>query len=336
MLTTKNAPTKVISRWQRMMVFAVVGLLFVSAASVNPRSGDVYASTTDDINQPVPNAQPHIALDECATDSEDETSSTYVFRETMNSFPTGPKDDDEWKELWPGTKWANGPDEGRVVVDNQVAYGGSGKSTRILYPKGGQQSKNSGAQWFINLNGEYEDLYMSYWVRFDEDFDFVLGGKLPGFGGAVSFDDRTHQWSGRLMWREDGKVEFYVHVPKENNFDPGDRFWWNTEGFQATLVPGRWHHIEIRMRLNTPGQYDGLMEGWFDGVKAAHYPNFYFRDEPTQSTKIAWVFFSTFFGGSSSPIWQAKKDEHAWFDEFIVSHSRIGYPGPAAACGQNT
>lgn len=330
MLTTKNARNKAISRLQRMIIFTVVGLLLVSVASVNPQHGNVYASTTDDIDQPAHNAQAHIALGGCEDNFDDEVASTYLFRETMNSFPTGPKDDDEWKALWPGTKWANGPDEGRVVVDSQTAYGGSGKSTRILYPKGGQQSKNSGAQWFIDLKGEYEDLYMSYWVRFDEDFDFVLGGKLPGFGGAVSYEDRTHEWSGRLMWREDGKVEFYVHVPKENNFDPGDRFWWNTEGFQATFVPGRWHHIEIRMRLNTPGQYNGLMEGWFDGVKAASYPNFYFRDAPTRSTKIAWVFFSTFFGGSSSPIWQAKKDEHAWFDEFIVSHTRIGYPGPSA------
>ncbi len=253
--------------------------------------------------------------------------SDLILHASMDDFPTGPKTDDEWKALWPGTKWANGPDEGRLQVDDQIAYTGSGKAVKILYPQGGQQSGGSGSQWFIDIGGEYEELYMSYWVRFDEDFDFVLGGKLPGFGGAVSFDDRTHEWSGRLMWREQGRAEFYIHVPADNDFDPGDRFWWNTEGFQATFVPGRWHHIEIHMRMNTPGQHDGLAEGWFDGVKAAHYPTFYFRDTPTQSAKIAWVFFSTFFGGSSSDIWQAQKDEHAWFDDIKVSTSRIGYPG---------
>ena len=250
-----------------------------------------------------------------------------IFRESIDGFPAGPHDDGSWIPLWPGTKWANGPDEGRLEVDETVALYGHGKSIKVLYPQGGQQSGGSGAQWFFDLNGPHEDLYMSYWVRFDEDFDFVLGGKLPGFGGAVSFQDRTHEWSGRLMWREEGKVEFYVHVPSENIHDPGDRFWWNTEGFQAQFVPGQWHHIELRMKMNTPGQFDGLMEGWFDGVKAASYPNFYFRDAPTQSANIAWVFFSTFFGGSSSSIWQAQKDEHAWFDEFTVSRQRIGYPG---------
>ncbi len=246
---------------------------------------------------------------------------------TQDGFPAGPKTDAEWKALWPGTKWANGPDDGRLAVDDSLAYGATGKSVRILYPQGGQQSGNSGAQWFADINAVSDELYFSYWVRFDPGFDFVLGGKLPGLGGAVAFDDRTHEWSGRLMWRENGKAEFYLHAPAANQHDPGTRFWWNTEGFQATFVPGRWHHIEMHYRLNTPGQFDGLMEGWFDGVKAADYPAFYFRDAPTASARIAWVFFSTFFGGSSSSIWQATKDEHANFDEFIVSTHRIGYPG---------
>ena len=85
----------------------------------------------------------------------------------------------------------------------------------------------------------------------------VVERELPGLGGAVSFEDRTHEWSGRLMWRENGKAEFYVHVPAGNQYDPGERFWWNTEGFQAQFIPGRWHHIEIHTRLNTPGQFDG-------------------------------------------------------------------------------
>lgn len=250
-----------------------------------------------------------------------------LLHSTMDGFPTGPTTDNDWKALWPGTKWVNGGDEGRIAVNDETAYGGSGRAVRVLYPQGGQQSNGSGAQWFIDLQGKSQELYFSYWLRFDPDFDFVLGGKLPGLGGGVSFDDRTHEWSGRLMWRENGKAEFYLHAPADNDYDPGTRFWWNTEGHQATFIPGRWHHIEMHYRLNTPGQFDGLMEGWFDGVRAAHYPAFYFRDAPTSTAQIAWVFFSTFFGGSSSDIWQAAKDEHATFDEFIVSNARIGYPG---------
>lgn len=251
----------------------------------------------------------------------------FLLYQPMDYFPVGYVTDSDWKVLWPGTKWANGPDEGRVAVDSDLGYLAKGNSVRIEYPEGGQQPANSGAQWFMDLNGSYEDVYMSYWVRFSPDFDFVLGGKLPGLGGAHSFDDRTHEWSARLMWRENGRLEFYVHVPSENAFDPGTRFWWNTEGEQAILVPGRWHHIELRAKLNNPGQFNGLLEGWLDGELMGRYDTFYFRDEATASASIAWAFFSTFFGGSSSPVWQATKNETAHFDHIIVSRERIGYPG---------
>ena len=265
-----------------------------------------------------------------ALEAIDSIPSGILVYQDVDDFPLGSKTDREWRDLWPGTKWSNGPDEGRLEVDGEIAYNGEGRSVKVLYPEGGKQSGGSGAQWFINIGDTYEELYFSYWVRFDPDFDFVLGGKLPGLGGAVSFDDRTHEWSGRLMWRENGWVEFYIHVPSEHLNDPGDRFWWNTEGFQAIFVPGRWHHIEIHLRMNTPGQDDGLAEGWFDGVRAASYPGFNFRDAGTSTATIAWAFFSTFFGGSSSDIWNATKDEHARFDEFIISTKRIGYPGKPA------
>ena len=40
----------------------------------------------------------------------------------MDGFPTGPKTDDYWLALCPGTKWANGPDEGRLAVDHNIAH----------------------------------------------------------------------------------------------------------------------------------------------------------------------------------------------------------------------
>jgi hypothetical protein len=175
----------------------------------------------------------------------------------------------------------------------------------------------------MSINGEYEEMYLSYWVKFDENFDFVLGGKLPGLSGSVSFVDRTHEWKGRLMWREEGKAEFYTHFAHDRT-----RWWWNTEGFQAKFIPNQWHHVEMHFRLNTPGYTDGLMEGWLDGKKAAYYDEVMFRAADEPNNKITKVFFSTFFGGSSGDQWNATKDEFAWFDEFIISPNRIGYPGP--------
>ena len=242
---------------------------------------------------------------------------------SMDDIASGYQTKRAWVDHWAPTKWVNGATENRLYVDPDVHYGPSGKSVRTLYPKGKRTPSDSGAQWHMSVNGEYEELYLSYWVKFGNDFDFVLGGKLPGLSGSVSFIDRTYEWKGRLMWREQGKVEFYTHFAHDR-----ERWWWNTEGFQATFIPNQWHHIEMHFRLNSPGNYDGLMEGWFDGQKAAYYDEVKFRDADETTNKISKVFFSTFFGGSSGDRWNATKDEFAWFDEFIISPQRIGYSGP--------
>jgi len=122
--------------------------------------------------EPVPKrkpAEPSMPSVSEQTESEQQpgSPSQWIYHEKVDGFPSGPKTDKDWKSLFPGTKWANGPDEGRVAVDDEIAHGKGGKSIRVLYPKGGQQSGGSGAQWFIDLNGKHEDLYMSYWVRFE-------------------------------------------------------------------------------------------------------------------------------------------------------------------------
>lgn len=71
------------------------------------------------------------------------------------------------------------------------------------------------------------------------------------------------------------------------------------------------------------------MEGWLDG-DAAYYVK---RDVPDFSLKglsenitMNSIFFSTFYGGSKD-WFKPKQDVYAWFDEFTVSRSRIGYKG---------
>lgn len=50
----------------------------------------------------------------------------------------------------------------------------------------------TGTQWptsleeFEGLEAQYDSLYLRYYVKFEEGFDFVKGGKLPGLMGASS------------------------------------------------------------------------------------------------------------------------------------------------------
>ena len=233
----------------------------------------------------------------------------------------------------------------RVTVDRTAGNTRSGQSLRVLYPQGTNTSSHSGAQFDMNIPGAPfldtktgkvtgtrfdEDLYISYWVKFENNFDWAFGGKLPGFYAIEAFNSRArdNEVKSRLMWREGGKLEFYLHT----RYDERERLFWNNipgKGHFA-LTKGKWHNIEFRMKLNTvtggTAKADGILQGWLDGQLAADYRDLRFRT--SNQVNLNTVYFSTFHGGSSGnggpgEIWWPSRDVYAWFDEFIVSPKPI-------------
>lgn len=90
---------------------------------------------------------------------------------------------------------------------------------RVLYPEGSINPANrpqGGAQFYANPLDitQAQSVTLEYDVYFPADFEFVLGGKLPGlFGGKESCsggDAALDCFSTRLMWREEGAGELYL------------------------------------------------------------------------------------------------------------------------------
>lgn len=269
------------------------------------------------------------------------TISSNVCAETLyyNGFETmttGQANDSAVKSAW-STRYAKGPDEGRLSI---TSNGYLGKAGQILYPANSHSTSHSGGTWETDINASEDDLYLAYWIKLDENFQCVKGGKLPGFAGSESFPYGDTSWSARLMWREDCKLEWYLHDFALNT-PQGDepyRVLWDDFGEHARLIPGQWHHIELRVKLNTPGQLDGILQGWLDGIIVSNdWENSGVRGIGHGNVKVNQLFFSTFFGGSSTPVsqWQPKIDVYATFDEFVVSTTRIGEDGNTGNDGDN-
>lgn len=201
----------------------------------------------------------------------------------------------------------------------------AGNSLRVHYPGGGVGPDQGGAQWQLVFPAGYDELYCAYRLRFAEGFDFVQGGKLPGLAGGVANTggekpDGTDGWSGRMMWREAGKiVQYTYHVDQPTNY--GEDMPWDIGG-ERHFVPGQWHRVEHRIVMNTPGQNDGILEGWLDGELVLVREDLRFRDVDTFAVDL--FYFSTFFGGSTVD-WAASKPEFVDFDEFIIAAIPIGH-----------
>jgi hypothetical protein len=269
-----------------------------------------------DAGAPDAEAEPDAATPDAGPDPSE------ILRVDFDDATVGPYTRAALAADWPGVPWAIGPDEGRVaIVEGAESF--EGRSLRVLFPAGVFGVDGGGALWPVDLGGTYEELYLSYRVRFAPGFDFVRGGKLPGLvGGEANTGgeppDGTDGWSARMMWRVGGDVVQYVYHPDQPGTF-GEDFPWDLGG-DRLFEPGAWHQVEHRIVMNTPGQHDGVVQGWWDGALALDRQDIRFRDVDTFAIDALQVV--TFFGGSDA-TWAASRDEYVYFDDFVVSTEPI-------------
>ena len=122
-------------------------------------------------------------------------------------------------------------------------------------------------------------------------------------------------WHGNRKNVPDGAAVQYMYHPDQPNTTGGEDFRWNLNG-QRYFTPGKWHKVETRIKMNTPGARNGIVQAWFDGVLALDRRNVRFRD--ISSLAIDQFLFCTIFGGSDD-TWATTKEEFSYFDNFIVS-----------------
>jgi hypothetical protein len=179
---------------------------------------------------------------------------------------------------------------------------------------------HGGAQWYLAWQGGPVDTaYLRYFVRFEKDFDFVKGGKMPGlFGGRITsgrrIPDGTNGFSTRYMWRTGGAGEVYAYLPTSvaHGTSLGRGSWvWPTDV---------WTEVQQQVTLNTPGQSDGSVRVWLNGVLVLTETGLLFRSDP--GLQIEGLFFSTFFGGGDAS-WASPRDQYAVFAGFALSTSYL-------------
>ena len=228
---------------------------------------------------------------------------------------------EDWK-----AKWDLMPDKNFGLDQNITYMEEDGVNfIRVKYPEGsissGQHKKTGsplgGAQFYKTSDMPVVDEYeLSYKVRFSPNFDFVKGGKLPGlYGGdrnasGQRIPDGKTGWSTRFMWRAKGVGEVYTYMPSSKNHGSSlGRGDWRFE-------TGVWHEIVQRVKLNTIGKEDGVVEVYLDGNLVHKSDDLVFRTVDT--LKIDGLFFSTFFGGSD-PSWASKVDVYTDYADFKVA-----------------
>ena len=206
-----------------------------------------------------------------------------------------------------------------AIITDTDAYSGE-KSLRITYLSDARTGGS--AIWKLPAEKEY---YLSYQVKFSDDFDFdgskKSGGKLPGLAGAGGYCSGgqtctgDNGFSSRYMWGKNGRAKLYLyHMDKPTKW--GENFWFQeSNGNDKYFQRGQWHNLIQRVRINDGNQANGEIDVWMDGEQVLSLDELRFV---TNNQGIDALLFSTFHGGSTDE-WLPDHTVYSYWDDFIVS-----------------
>jgi predicted amidohydrolase len=238
---------------------------------------------------------------------------------------------DDWREDWSGGQRVT------VSVVSEDPERGfeplSGKALRIKVAKGGHYGASLQYRFKDRVGSEPEEIYFRYYLRFGSDWDPARGGKLPGIGGTYGRagwggrpSNGRNGWSarGQFNGRKDGKtpIGYYCyHADMKGRY--GSSWIWDEDGL-GYLKNNRWYCIEQYVRMNTPGENDGVLQGWVDGKLAFRKTDVRMRD--VSDLKIECIWVNIYHGGK----WSAESDDHLYIDNVVIARRNVGPIEPAA------
>ncbi|GJN88777.1 hypothetical protein Rhopal_001746-T1 [Rhodotorula paludigena] len=178
--------------------------------------------------------------------------------------------------------------------------GDSGSALQVAFPAGSRNPSASpvGGMGFYTSQidvSQANNVSFSYSVFFEEGFNFVKGGKLPGlYGGRTACSGGSTAetcFSARLMWRTNGMGELYLYAPREKQVDAlctlGPLSYCNSVYGMSigrgswTFKTGEWTDIRQDIWLNTPGQPDGGFNIWVNNELVLSSSSVYYRNSET-------------------------------------------------------
>jgi len=244
-------------------------------------------------------------------------------------------DDDSWKSFITGPKTEASlrtlsEDKARLFVPLDR------KALAVTIPKGGSIALNHNLRFAQWPGGEPDEAYFRYHLRLADNWNPVVdGGKLPGFAGTYGVagwgmrrSDGTNGWSARgAFMRHDAQGEpdspwrpIGTYAYTASNEGRSGLVWgWNL-GPTGRLTRNRWYSIEQYLKLNTPGQTNGVYRAWVDGALVFERTDLHWRDVTT--LKIESVWLNVFHGGTA----KTDRDLTLYMDNLVVARGYIG-PG---------
>jgi len=238
-----------------------------------------------------------------------------------------------------------GPDSTLSIVND-----GGEKVLRILYRKNTastgtwpNKSTYAGFQAAVSIpkkNRPKEDINnpqevtLEYSIKFEDDFQWVIGGKLPGLAGGdvpnggefIGKGRLANGFSARFVWHvisgKPGILPYIYHPGRAGKYgqkvygagpllskvQPAKSFSERNHNKMMVIQKNKWYKIKQTIKANTPNKSNGTMKVWVDDTLTASIGGLkYIADG--KNYRVDRIFFSTFYGGSGA-AYAPKQDTH--------------------------
>jgi len=248
---------------------------------------------------------------------------------------------DEWTSPLQWSNWS-------VTSPNNVAgeyssatdpFDPTASALKVSYPGGQSDVLGIGAFFDPLARSDIDErsyVRFEYHVMFDEQFDWVKVGKLPGlYGGPKACNIvKNACLTTRIMWYGEGKLGINIrtgsdmtqsvcHRDADIMISSGAKNRCNPPysmdigvGGLFTVNTGKWINLTQIVRLNTIGSTDGELFVWKDSVLVVKSTKFVFRHSNT--LKIEGLYFNSFFGGSGV-LYAPTQEQRTFWRNFSMS-----------------
>ena len=265
-----------------------------------------------------------------------------IFADDFEGYAQGSDLNNRWDAVYQNQYVA-------ITTDTANVYRGS-KALQFTLPQ--QTAELSDATDKV-VSPEQDVLFLRYYSKIQPPYDVVgsshngamisahyfnNGQATPGVraNGTNKFLANLENWRGEAATPSPGDLNIYLYHPEQRS-DYGDHFFPNGDVSPNTSLKftygagfvsrpniiqelGRWYCYEYMLQANTPGQRDGRIAVWLDGVLVADFPGLRLRDVAT--LKIDRFGLSFHIG--SNPNGQARK----WYDNVVAAKAYIGPVAP--------
>jgi hypothetical protein len=179
------------------------------------------------------------------------------------------------------------------VALTPVKVGRYGLALQVAIPSGSSGDRNAarkggvGFSWKPGIQGGASGACLSYAVNLPTGFDFHEGGMLPGLYGGEEPRTGKVGFGARIAWRQSGSGDVLLTIPGTGEKGVG------LSGATWTFPTGRWVDIAQEIKLNTPGQANGTLAIWIDGVLRIEMNDLSFRTQDT--VRLTGVLSDVFY-----------------------------------------